>query len=270
MNQEICKLVVANIRKELRDYLTKYNLRALIIGESGGIDSALSTALAEPVCKELGVKLIGREITIETNKPDEIERGCSIGNSFCDDFKEVDLTESYLVVKTATKDECSAEETDRETKVRLGNIKARMRMVYLYNLAQQNKGIVISTDNFTEYLLGFWTLHGDVGDYGMIQELWKNEVYEISQYLVDHELTDEKQKSALQSCIDAVPTDGLGITNSDLDQLEASTYDEVDDALVTYLETGEIKNEAVIRRHKASAYKRSNPFNLKREVLFGE
>ncbi len=268
MNSELCKLVVTNIRKELKDYLTKYKLKSLIIGESGGIDSAISTALAEPICKELGVKLIGREITIETNKPEEIERGNNIGTSFCDDYKEIDLTDSYFVMKDATMDECSVEETDRETKVRLGNIKARMRMVYLYNLAQQNRGIVVSTDNFTEFLLGFWTLHGDVGDYGMIQELWKHEVYSISQYLVDYELENEDQKDALQACIDCVPTDGLGITNSDLDQLEASTYDEVDDALKSFIASGEIKNEAVIKRHKASAYKRSNPFNLKRETLF--
>jgi len=262
------KKVITNIRKELHDYITRYGLKSLIIGESGGIDSALCSALAAPVCKELGTKLIGRAITIETNKPDEIERGIDIGNTFCTDFKEVNLTNLYHEHLKYNEEEIKSEETEYQIKIRLGNIKARLRMVHLYNLAQKYKGIVLSTDNFTEYLLGFWTLHGDVGDYGMIQELWKTEVYELSQYLVDNELENPEEKAALQSCIDCVPTDGLGITNSDLEQLGAKTYTEVDTVLFDYVNGKEVDMEhPVIKRHFGSAYKRTNPLNLKREDL---
>ncbi len=262
------KQVAENIRKELSTYIQQYGLKSLVVGESGGIDSALCTALAAPVCRELGVALIGRSITIETNKQDEIDRGAAIGEAFCTDFKAIDLTAQYLPLRTA----CEFEQplgTDISTKLRMGNIKARMRMVYLYDLAQKHGGLVLSTDNFTEYLLGFWTLHGDVGDYGMIQTLWKTEVYGLSQYLVDLELSNERERLALQRCIDAVPTDGLGITNSDLDQLGAATYTEVDQLLMAYLEnpTQLDRSNPVIQRHIRSGYKRSNPMNLGREVL---
>ncbi|TAJ14503.1 NAD(+) synthase [Marinilabiliaceae bacterium JC017] len=260
---------VANIRRELESYISGHNLKSLVIGESGGIDSALCSALAAPVCAKLGVKLIGRSITIETNKQDEIDRGKAIGEAFCTDFKEIDLTSLYKVTLEDVEEAEPADESDREKRVRLGNIKARMRMVYLYNLAQKFRGIVLSTDNYTEFLLGFWTLHGDVGDYGMIQQLWKTEVYELSQYLVDNELQGDG-KAALQSCIDAVPTDGLGITSSDLEQLGASSYFEVDETLK--------KNEGnpdnfksknpVIQRHVRSEYKRNHPFNLTRDEVF--
>ena len=269
LSKEQIATVIINIRKELERYIKSSGLKSLVIGESGGIDSALCTALAAPVCKKLGVKLIGRAITIETNKPDEIERGIAIGESFCDDFKEVDLTELYKQHLLFCEEEIKAEETDREIRIRLGNIKARLRMIHLYNLAQKYRGLVLSTDNYTEYLLGFWTLHGDVGDYGMIQELWKNEVYQCSVYLVENELKGEA-KDALQSCIDAVPTDGLGITSSDLEQLEAKSYTEVDTILYNYINNPEYDvdmNHPVMRRHKASGYKRTNPLNLKRKDI---
>ncbi len=259
------KKTIWNIRKELKDYVQKYNLKALIIGVSGGIDSTLCTILSSPVCKELNIKLIGRSITIESNKPDEISRGKAIGSIFCTDFKAVDLTEKYFQLRDFIEE--SGDETDFETKIRYGNIKARLRMIYLYNLAQQNRGIVLSTDNFTEFLEGFWTLHGDVGDLGLIQELWKTEVYEMSGWIIENELQSGAEKNAVQTCIDAVPTDGLGITSCDLDQLGTSTYQEVDKILDEYLQTGKNQENPVVQRHLITDYKRENPFNLKRNHI---
>jgi NH3-dependent NAD+ synthetase len=82
-------------------------------------------------------------------------------------------------------------------------------------------------------MVGFWTLHGDVGDFGLIQNLWKTDVYDLSKWIQDKSMGI--QADALKACIEATPTDGLGITNSDLDQLGASTYNEVDKILKTWL-----------------------------------
>jgi NAD+ synthetase len=261
------EVTVKKIRTELKNYIIKSNLKSLVLGLSGGIDSSLCAALAKPVCDELNIPLIGRSITIETNKNDEIERGITTGASFCHDYKEVNLTDLYLQIQPGIEEEKLADDLDIPTRIRLGNIKARMRMIYLYNLAQKFGGLVLSTDNYTEYLLGFWTLHGDVGDYGMIQNLWKTEVYEVSKYIVENELEDNDAKDSLQSCIDAIPTDGLGITNSDLDQLKAGSYYEVDQILKEFLSDGSNADHPVIQRHKGSAYKRNNPLNLKREEI---
>lgn len=162
------------------------------------------------------------------------------------------------------------EDNEHVLKLRKGNVKARMRMIYLYDLAQKHGGMVLSTDNYTEYLLGFWTLHGDVGDYGMIQTLWKTEIYALSQYIVDNELITPESKKALQDCIDAVPTDGLGISSSDLDQLGVTTYNEVDRILKLHLEDpGKSDPEnPVVKRHIKSTYKRENPYNLERDSIF--
>ena len=271
MKEKDIQRVVFNIRHELERYITAYNLKSLIIGESGGIDSAICTVLCEPVCKKLGVKLIGRSISIETNSIDEKSRGKAIGEAFCDDFVDVDLTDQYLNLRDFIEEDLVEDPNDRNYRVRVGNIKARLRMIYLYNLAQKHRGIVISTDNYTEYLQGFWTLHGDVGDVAPIQHLWKTEVYQLSQYIVDNELIDDKKKDALQRCIDCVPTDGLGITSSDLEQLGASTYSEVDTILKEYSKAPDNsihENSKVVNRFKATIYKRNNPYNFPRDLLF--
>jgi NAD+ synthase len=279
---------VKNIRRYLKSYLVENKLKSMVIGVSGGIDSALVCALAYPVAKELGIELIGRSITIETNKPEEIQRARDIGANFCTNFKETNLTLEYSIVKDSLSDDdiITKVETEVQKKIRLGNVKARMRMIYLYDLAQKNNGFVLSTDNYTELMVGFWTLHGDVGDYGMIQELWKTEVYDMTEWIANNEqFFNENASNALKSMLNAVATDGLGITNSDLDQLlpdwkERHTttregYVEVDLKLEDYLnwvkDIVKLSNyntdHQILKRHLSTEFKRKNPLNLKRKNI---
>jgi len=274
---------VYNIRHILKQYIVDNNLKSLVLGISGGIDSALCAVLAKPVCDELNIPLIGRSITIKSNKEDEINRAKSIGKNFCTNFDELVLNEDYdkLINTLTIKDHLNGLIIDdMKFKFRSGNLKARIRMIMLYDIAQATNGIVLSTDNYTEYLIGFWTLHGDVGDYGMIQELWKTEVYEISDWLIENELSNEKKK-ALIACVECQATDGLGITNTDLDQIlpdysgtSRNGYKIVDDILRLYIvnkhnETTKPVYELnpVISRHLKSSYKRNNPCNIPRNKI---
>jgi len=268
------KSVVANIRKELKTYLVENNLKSLVLGVSGGIDSALCAALAKPVCDELGIKLIGRSLPMNSNSKEEVKRAKNIGEIFCDDFKEDYNMESvYSHTWSALKEE-GWDLEDPNEKIRQGNVKARMRMIYLYDLAQLYNGMVLSTDNWTEYLLGFWTLNGDEGDFGMVQSLWKSEVYDMAEYLVKNELSEEEGK-ALQECIDCQATDGLGITNTDLDQIlpdwegdSRTGYQTVDLRLAGYTidGVGDLE-DPIIKRHLATEYKRNNPYNIPRNLI---
>ena len=120
-----------------------------------------------------------------------------------------------------------------EDKIRRGNIKARMRMIYIRDIAQRIHGITIDNTNRTEFELGFFTKN-DGQDLSPLFELWKTEEYELAKYLL-LTMKNEKEKKALQDCIDAVPTDGLGITDSDLEQMGCDSYEEVDDILRTLI-----------------------------------
>jgi NAD+ synthetase len=241
------------------------------------MDSALVAVLAKPVCDELGVRLIGRGLSIETNKRDEVDRASAIGKAFCTEFYQLDLSASYNALKYLDAlDESVVPNSDTKFhKIKFGNMKARTRMIYLYNLAYKTKGMVLSTDNYTEFNLGFSTIMGDWGDYGMIQQLWKTEVYDMGQWMVDNEFNSPDYKNALQSCIDAVATDGLGITNSDLDQLlpgwvgsSRDGYKEVDNILINYIynNKGDKDNPVIIRYNKAD-FKRNWPIILKRSNI---
>ncbi len=260
--------VVENIRNHLFNYVKNAGLKSLVLGISGGIDSALTAALAKPVCDKLNIPLIGRSISIETNKPDEIARAKAVGKHFITDFKEVDLTSGFQTLLAMITETEGDDKSALSYKLRQGNVKARTRMIYLYDLASKYQGMVLSTDNYTELLIGFWTLHGDVGDYGIIQSLWKTEVYEMSRFLASS--MDNASKKALLDCVTAIPTDGLGITNSDLEQIRADSYEEVDQILTKLInneELGELKNHPVVQRKLRTEFKRNNPYMLQREDI---
>lgn len=239
--------------KETSNYITRNRLNAMVLGISGGIDSTVVTAICHEVSKQTGIPLIGRSLPIK-NKEDEFDVSKLVGEAFCNDFKVVNLTDGYLAVYNSIIGgeenliSCGDDaESKYQTPIANGNIQARLRMIYLYNLASIHKGLVMSTDNQTEYQLGFWTIHGDVGDFDPIQGLWKTEVYELAKWLIGYYYecgikkevdADGARKicdmcEAIKKSISLTPTDGLGISNSDLDQIGAKSYYDVDRVLQT-------------------------------------
>jgi len=267
--------IFANIISFTQQYLkANSDLKTLVIGISGGIDSALTCALACETLKNVTtVRLIGRSIAIESNTEKEIARAQDIGQSFCDIYEEIDLTVPFRnLYKDLVSTERYLDDVSYDEKIRRGNLKARMRMCYLFDLAHFEKGMVLSTDNYTEFLLGFWTLHGDVGNFGMLQFLWKTEVYGLARYLVNKYKTKGQpdMSDALQACIDATPTDGLGITTSDFDQIGVSDYAEADRILIDYL-NGNVKLATcpIVKKHLHTGFKRSDPNSLAREMILG-
>lgn len=229
------KLFVENSRKWLEDYISSNHLQSLVLGISGGLDSTVSAALAYPVCKKLNIPLIGRTLTTITNKEQERTTAIAVGNAFCNDFKVIDIIyDTELIAK-------HFEISDGEmSKLQKGNIKARYRMMYLYHVASLNKGVVIDNDNFTEYNLGFFTVHGDQGDINLgLHYLWKTEVYELADYLCDTYMESTipikhtEQSEAIKKSMALIPTDGNGVSNSDCEQFGLENYEQVDDVLKT-------------------------------------
>ena len=274
------KLFVENSRKWLEDYISSNHLQSLVLGISGGLDSTVSAALAYPVCKKLNIPLIGRTLTTITNKEQERTTAIAVGNAFCNDFKVIDIIyDTELIAK-------HFEISDGEmSKLQKGNIKARYRMMYLYHVASLNKGVVIDNDNFTEYNLGFFTIHGDQGDINLgLHYLWKTEVYELANYLCDTYMESTvpikhtEQSEAIRKSMALIPTDGNGVSNSDCEQFGLENYEQVDDVLKTIYYNKVIKDaysnnseylrlidsynkqgvDKVIELHQNTAYKRQD------------
>ena len=292
------------------EYVTENNLKAMVLGISGGIDSTVVAVICHEVSKKTGIPLIGRSLPIK-NKSDEFATSVHVGEAFCNEFSVYRLERSY---RAALFDACAdagdvnmansyyldeLEEMPSRTPIANGNLQARCRMMYLYDIASRYKGLVMSTDNQTEYQLGFWTIHGDVGDFDPIQDLWKTEVYGLANYLQDHykskalealhndykETCDnyKAMSCAIYNSCKLVPTDGLGISNSDLEQIGAKSYAEVDDILQTNANNifdstgcwvqplmekyGEDVVVKVLSRHVTSEFKRMKaPIYISREL----
>ena len=252
---------------DLVHYRTKYNKHTVAVGMSGGIDSALTASLF----KKAGYRVLGVTMPIY-QKEEETDRGVEACQALDLDHRHIDLSEAYdSVVDAEAKLDASILRSCKHGRIKKGNIRARLRMITLYNLASASEGFVGSTDNFSELAAGFWTLHGDVGDVAPIQSLWKSwEVPALAEI-----------NGVPSSIIEAVPTDGLGVSTSDEDQFGFS-YLEFDLALnemLHHLEDGKhtldiskLKGkktdedlaiiENVISRVGGTAYKRFNPLNL--------
>lgn len=286
--------------EETSNYIRSNHLRAMVLGVSGGIDSTVVAAICHEVSKLTNVPLIGRSLPIK-NKKDEFDVSKLVGEAFCDDFKVWELSHVYkaaLLECCLEAGEANAsnsywidelEEMPSRTPIANGNLQARCRMMYLYDLAGLKQGLVMSTDNQTEYQLGFWTIHGDVGDFDPIQGLWKTEVYELAEWLVDFYFTDGDDASkavAIRESMKLTPTDGLGISNSDLEQIGAKSYNDVDRLLKTLVckaspENSRLQDELteelgrdvvgkVLQRHIKSIFKRLlSPIIVPREKYAG-
>lgn len=229
---------------ETEKYLKEHSIQAMVLGISGGIDSTVTAAICSEVNKRTGIPLIGRSLPIN-NKDDEFNTSKLVGEAFCNDFKVLKIGGLYWNTLSDLCEDAGdisagdfstiqcLEEMPSRTPIANGNLQARLRMIYLYDLASRNKGIVISTDNQTEYQLGFWTLHGDVGDFNPLFGLWKTEVYVLAHWLIaEYGIRKEDNKyNALLESARLTPTDGLGISNSDLEQIGAKSYSEIDDIL---------------------------------------
>ena len=282
MKHELCSnygKMFENIVDFTCDYVNKNNIETLVLGMSGGIDSTLCAALAREVVDRCDTKpeLRGLILPIRSNDI-EMERAITTSKAFCNNFEVKNMTPAYTALAPTI---IATKFGGRSIAIRCGNIKARLRMIKLYDTAQKMNGMVLSTDNYTEYMLGFWTLHGDVGDYGMIQNLWKTEVYSLAGYLLNkYKKEDELHKAvALLEGIKAVPTDGLGISESDFDQIypdydkngtPVDVYSKIDAILLDYLNSGRTDYyHKIIQRHKATEFKRLNPFSIPRKNLVG-
>lgn len=213
----------------LSDYLVKSKIRAIIIGLSGGLDSTTSSALCRIVSDKTHIPLYGVSLPCSTNKDDERNGAALAGEEFCNVFIENNIQDVFAAIESS----CDTISTLPSTNISQGNIKARLRMIMLYDMASKMGGIVIDNDMLTEHMLGFWTVNGDQFDISPLANLWKTEVYGLAKHLHKNVF---KGSNALEAAINITPTDGNGVSGSDLDQIMPNyTYYDVDKILMPWV-----------------------------------
>jgi NAD+ synthetase len=229
-------------------YLNDYDINNMILGISGGIDSTLVAAICHEVVKRSDGKknLLGYSLMCSTNQSDEVKAAEMVGKSLCTEYQSINLEEDYNNIY------CSLINHFKVSPITNGNIKARLRMLYLYHCASIYNGIVMDTDNFSEHQLGFWTLHGDEGDFNPIGELYKTEIYELCEWLcTEYYVNDKDIRQAIEESYKLTPTDGNGVKmGGDMAQIAPGlTYKEVDRILAEIQIWGCHKyNDIILRR----------------------
>lgn len=258
----------------LADYVMNNKLHACVLGVSGGIDSTVVAVIIHDVKLELinrnynDFKFIGVSMPTKTTDPEEFWISEIVGRTFCDEFKILDINsevESIVIPQVRNND-------DMNNKYRIGNVKSRLRMIHLYDLAKAYGGIVVGTDNKTELMLGYSTIGGDaLFDYCPIQHLWKTEIYNLARFYMKEYKNIEKWSAvfALYMSINIPPQAGLGITATDMDEIHAPNYLAVDTVLYNdennLPQPDEEYVKYILDRKKANAYKRNLPIVINRE-----
>lgn len=198
----------------IKNYATENNIESLVVGVSGGIDSAVTSTL----CAYTGIKTFCVAMPIQQDSNQENRADAHISN-LKSRFTNVtgikfDLTETYQTFRNTVNPYLND--------LSLANSKARLRMTTLYNLSTMYNGIVVGTGNKVEdFGVGFYTKYGDGGvDISPIADLMKSEVYDAG-----------KELEIIDSIMQAAPTDGLwGDNRTDEDQIGA-TYEELEWAM---------------------------------------
>jgi nicotinamide-nucleotide amidase len=267
------------IQNHIENYVVQSGLKSLVIGISGGLDSAVTAAIVKPICRRHNIKLIGVSIPLSSSIA-HIEQASWVGNTFCDAFMQMDEWESSgthsMIDKTidsldqvASSAGFNPDHFNRD--VAQGNIKARLRMISLYHVAGITGGAVLSTDNFSESWLGFWTLHGDIGDISPIQYIEKGwEEPEFASVL-----------GIREDIISQKPSDGLSVTDEDSDEAQLGmSYKEVGAVMFGYEKMlpadlqaefdewviNEPRVKDIILRHQKTQFKRDGVYEVTRDM----
>ena len=209
------KEIKITITKWLKKYALEHNKDSLIIGVSGGIDSAVTSTL----CAETNIKTIVISMPIHQNSEELLRANKHINwlkkNYSNIELVEIDLSNIFNQFKQTLG-------KDFQNTLALANTRARIRMTTLYQIAGSKNGLVIGTGNKIEdFCIGFFTKHGDGGvDLSPIGDLMKSEVFLLAKEL---NIISEIQKAA--------PTDGLWNDERTDEEQIGATYKELESAI---------------------------------------
>ena len=209
----------------IQDYANRAGMKSLVVGISGGIDSAVVSAL----CARTGLHTVAVTMPIR-QRPDLHDLSMRQGAWLCNKFDNV---RHDIIDLTTTFDEFERRLNTYNNLLGFANSRSRLRMVTLYQIAQSVQGIVVGTGNKVEdFGVGFYTKYGDGGvDISPIADCYKTEVWQMGREL-----------GILQEIIDAAPTDGLWDDGrTDQDQLGGLSYADLEVAM--RMDQGEISTD---------------------------
>lgn len=207
----------------IKSEITRVGMSRAIINLSGGLDSALSCALA---VEALGAEnVMALRLPYRTSSPDSLAHAQLMIDQFNVKSETIDITE--MVDPLIRRD-------PNITNIRKGNLMARARMIVLYDQSEVFKALPVGTSNKTEILLGYSTMYGDSASaINPIGDLYKTQVRQLSRAM-----------NIPAPIIDKAPSADLWEDQTDEKEL-GFTYEEVDKLLYLLVDQRYSSQEAV-------------------------
>ncbi|KWU25899.1 MULTISPECIES: NAD+ synthase [Burkholderia] len=212
----------------VRDYIGKNGFPGVLIGLSGGVDSALVLAIA---CDALGPErvravMMPSRFTADISTTDAAEMARRVGVR----YDEIAIAPMFDAFRTALADEFAGRAEDATEE----NIQARIRGTLLMALSNKFGSIVLTTGNKSEMAVGYCTLYGDMaGGFAVIKDIAKTLVYQLCRYR--NETTDYALRDVIpERILTRAPSAELRENQTDQDSLPP--YDVLDAIMRMYME----------------------------------
>ncbi|HLJ81408.1 MAG TPA: NAD+ synthase [Ktedonobacterales bacterium] len=199
--------VALQIRDFIRATLSAAGMTSVVVNVSGGVDSALSATLA--------LQAVGPENLFLATMPYG-EMGTQGINNATLIIESLQVPQDHIFrIDIKRPVDVIVDQTVAPDRVRVGNIMARVRMIYLFDLAKRLGALVCGTENRTEHYLGYFTRFGDAAsDLEPISNLYKTQVWELARAL-----------NVPEAIIQQAPTAGLWEAQTDEGELGFSYRD---------------------------------------------
>jgi len=216
----------------LRDYVEKNGFGDVVVGVSGGIDSALTAALCVEAlgAQRVHVASMPSRYSSEATRADARRLAESLGV----DFREISIEPMVDAYDGALRESFAGRQSDLTEE----NLQARIRGTLLMALSNKFGWLVIATGNKSELSVGYSTLYGDLaGGFALIKDVYKTDVFRLSRWL------NERAGRELipQSIIDRAPSAELRADQLDEDSLPP--YTKLDQVLEAYVELDRSREE---------------------------
>jgi len=207
----------------LRHEVQKIGFNKVVLGLSGGIDSAVVALLAK---KALGNNLLCIMMPSTQSSPQSIKDAKDLCHMHDLPYEVIpigSLVENY-------------NKTQNLTPLRRGNFAARMRMAVLYDISARENALVLGTTNKSELLLGYGTLHGDLASaINPIGDMYKSDIFPLARHL-----------GVSEAIISKPPSADLWEGQSDEEEL-GYTYAQIDQFLKAFVDERATKEELINR-----------------------
>ena len=207
----------------LFDYVSKNNFEKVLVGLSGGIDSALTATIAVDALGSNNV--VGVALPSKYNTEESLVDARLLAENLDIEFKVIEIEEIVNIFRNTLKESVN----DELGPITDENIQSRVRGNILMALSNQTGAMVVSTGNKSEMAVGYSTLYGDLaGGFALLKDLYKTEVYNLANF------RNSISSVIPQNTIDKEPSAELRPDQFDKDSLPE--YELLDQILRMYIE----------------------------------